>query len=113
MPFASAISEHPLATHATGEVVGRALELVGPQPDIACLFVTVIPAFMFVDAVALVTLWRLDASRLSAFDAAAAAEARATDLLNGVDLVGVHVGRHSGIDFINDYALKLTGWTRD
>ena len=92
---------------AVAIAVLRIVDIVAPSA------LAVIPAFMFVDAVALVTLWRLDASRLSAFDAAAAAEARATDLLNGVDLVGVHVGRHSGIDFINDYALKLTGWTRD
>ncbi|MCU1351777.1 MAG: hypothetical protein JWM05_986, partial [Acidimicrobiales bacterium] len=40
MPFASALSEHPLATHATGEVVGQVLEQLGPRPDIAVLFVT-------------------------------------------------------------------------
>ncbi|MCU1455526.1 MAG: hypothetical protein JWN46_3672 [Acidimicrobiales bacterium] len=40
MPFASSLSEHPLATHATGEVVGQILEQLGPQPDVALLFVT-------------------------------------------------------------------------
>ncbi len=38
--FGAAISEHPLATHATGEVVGEVLEAVGTEPDLAVLFVT-------------------------------------------------------------------------
>lgn len=40
MPFAAAASEHPLATHAVGEVVGSILEQVGDAPDLAVLFVT-------------------------------------------------------------------------
>jgi len=38
--FGAALSEHPLATHATGEVVGELLETVGPDPDLAIVFVT-------------------------------------------------------------------------
>ncbi len=40
MAFASAISEHPLATQATGEVIGQVLEQLGPAPDLALLFTT-------------------------------------------------------------------------
>ena len=40
MTFGAAISEHPLATQATGEVVGQVLEQVGEKPDLAVLFVT-------------------------------------------------------------------------
>lgn len=40
MTFGAAISEHPLATQATGEVVGEVLEQVGEEPDLAVLFVT-------------------------------------------------------------------------
>ncbi|MCU1498730.1 MAG: hypothetical protein JWM47_2683 [Acidimicrobiales bacterium] len=40
MGFAAAISEHPLATHAVGEVVGQVLDQVGDAPDLAVLFVT-------------------------------------------------------------------------
>jgi len=40
MPFAVAMSEHPIATHATGEVVGHVLEALGDAPDLALLFVT-------------------------------------------------------------------------
>ncbi|MGH9080154.1 MAG: FIST signal transduction protein [Acidimicrobiales bacterium] len=35
MPFASALSEHPVATEATGEVSGAVLEALGDRPDLA------------------------------------------------------------------------------
>lgn len=38
--FAAAISEHPLITHATGEVVGQVLDVVGEAPELAIVFVT-------------------------------------------------------------------------
>jgi small ligand-binding sensory domain FIST len=38
--FSAALSEHPLATQATGEVVGQILEALGPEPDLAVIFVT-------------------------------------------------------------------------
>jgi len=40
VPFAAAVSEHPLATQATGEVVGDLLEKLPDPPDLAVLFVT-------------------------------------------------------------------------
>jgi small ligand-binding sensory domain FIST len=40
VPFASALSVHPVAAEATGDVVGRVLELVEPRPDLAVLFVS-------------------------------------------------------------------------
>ena len=40
MNFAAALSEHPLATQAVGEVVGQVLEQLGTPPDVAMLFVT-------------------------------------------------------------------------
>lgn len=40
MPFAAALSEHPLTAHAVGEVAGQVLEKLGPAPDVALLFVT-------------------------------------------------------------------------
>lgn len=40
MAFAAAMSEHPLVTHAVGEVIGQVLEQVGPSPDVAVLFAT-------------------------------------------------------------------------
>ena len=41
MPFAAALSEHPIAAHAVGEVTGQVLEALGGEPpDLAILFVT-------------------------------------------------------------------------
>lgn len=40
MPFAAAMSQHPLATHAVGEVVGEVLDRLGDEPDAAVVFVT-------------------------------------------------------------------------
>lgn len=40
MPYASALSEHPMTAQATGEVAGAVLEALGPAPDLAMLFVT-------------------------------------------------------------------------
>ncbi|WP_421120042.1 FIST N-terminal domain-containing protein [Aquihabitans daechungensis] len=40
MPFAAAMSQHPLATHAVGEVVGEVLDQLGERPDAAVVFVT-------------------------------------------------------------------------
>lgn len=40
MPFAAALSEHPLATEAVGEVVGQVLDALGDEPDLAVVFAT-------------------------------------------------------------------------
>jgi len=40
VPFAAALSEHPVPAHAVGEVAGQVLEALGPAPDLAVLFVT-------------------------------------------------------------------------
>ena len=40
MPFAAAMSEHPLTAHAVGEVAGAVLEQIGDRPDFATVFVT-------------------------------------------------------------------------
>lgn len=40
MPFASALSEHPVATEATGEVSGAVLEALGDRPDLAVILAT-------------------------------------------------------------------------
>jgi small ligand-binding sensory domain FIST len=43
MGFAAGLSEHPLPTQATGEVIGQVLDALGPAaepPDVALLFVT-------------------------------------------------------------------------
>jgi two-component system cell cycle sensor histidine kinase/response regulator CckA len=85
----------------------RTLDLASPSA------IVVIPAFMAVDALALAMFWTLDSGRLRGLNAAAEAEARVRDLLNGVDLVALGMGNDSRIELINDFTLKLTGWTRE
>ncbi|HEX7543862.1 MAG TPA: PAS domain S-box protein [Candidatus Limnocylindrales bacterium] len=88
-------------------VTARSLDLTSPAG------IVVVPVFVFIDAIALAMLWRLDSGRLEAIRSAASAEARVGDLLDGVDLIGVHVDRDSRVDFINEFALRLTGWRRE
>ena len=40
MPFASALSEHPVTTQATGEVTGAVLESIGERPDLVVVTTT-------------------------------------------------------------------------
>ncbi len=40
MPFASALSEHPVTTQATGEVTGAVLESIGDRPDLVVVTTT-------------------------------------------------------------------------
>lgn len=40
MPFASAVSEHPIASLATGEVAGALLEAIGERPDLVMIMAT-------------------------------------------------------------------------
>ncbi len=40
MPFAAALSEHPVTAHAVGEAAGAVLEALGERPDLVTLFVT-------------------------------------------------------------------------
>jgi small ligand-binding sensory domain FIST len=51
MPFASALSEHPLTAHAVGEVIGSVLEQIGERPDFAFMVVTPPHAGALEDAV--------------------------------------------------------------
>jgi small ligand-binding sensory domain FIST len=40
VPFAAALSQHPLTAYAVGEATGQVLEQLGPHPDLAVVFVT-------------------------------------------------------------------------
>src|SRR3954452_2574283 len=54
MPFASALSEHPVTAHAVGEVAGEVLEKLGSGADLAVLFLTPPHAGALEDAAAAV-----------------------------------------------------------
>ena len=92
--------------------VGVTIAVINAYDSVEGTALVVIPCFAIVDALALALLWRLDTSRLKALQAAAEAEVRVRELLDNVDLVGVHVNPESQIDYINEFALRLTGWTR-
>ena len=40
MPFAAELSAHPVSAQALGEAVGQILDTLGPEPDLAVLFIT-------------------------------------------------------------------------
>lgn len=52
MPFAAALSEHPVAAVATGEVAGELLDRLGPSPDLVVAFVSGHHRAAFADVVA-------------------------------------------------------------
>jgi small ligand-binding sensory domain FIST len=54
MPFASALSVHPVTATAVGEAAGQVLERLGPNPDLVALFVTPHHAGALEDAAAAV-----------------------------------------------------------
>ena len=54
VPFAAAMSEHPVTAHAVGEAAGEVLERVGERPDLALLFVTAPHAGALEDAAGVV-----------------------------------------------------------
>jgi small ligand-binding sensory domain FIST len=55
MPFASAMSEHPVTSQAIGEVVGAVLETLGDRPDLVVISVTRPHAGALDDIVATIT----------------------------------------------------------
>jgi small ligand-binding sensory domain FIST len=52
MPFAAALSEHPVPAFATGEVCGQVLDRVGRNPDLVVVFTTLAHAGALEDIVA-------------------------------------------------------------
>lgn len=51
MPYAAALSEHPDAASATGEVAGALLDALGPAPDLVLVFASVAHREVFGDVV--------------------------------------------------------------
>jgi two-component system, cell cycle sensor histidine kinase and response regulator CckA len=73
----------------------------------------VVSTFAAVNALALAMIWRFDTHQNRALAQMSEAEARVRDMLEGVELFGVHVSAEGRVDFINGFALSMTGWTRD
>ncbi|GAC1592920.1 MAG: FIST C-terminal domain-containing protein [Acidimicrobiales bacterium] len=51
MPFAAALSEHPVTAFAVGEACGQVLEAIGGHPDVVAVFVTLAHAGALEDTV--------------------------------------------------------------
>ena len=51
MPFAAALSEHPITAYAVGEACGEVLEQIGPHPDLVLVFTTLAHAGALEDVV--------------------------------------------------------------
>ena len=103
----------PYAAAWLASSAGVTIALLKMIDDMKPSGIVVVPAFMFIDALALALLWYSDDRRSRALKAADEAETRMRDLLDGVELVGLHIDQSGRIDFINDFALRLTGWSRD
>ena len=54
MPFAAALSEHPITAYAVGEVCGQVLERIGTNPDVVIVFTTLAHAGALEDTMAAV-----------------------------------------------------------
>jgi small ligand-binding sensory domain FIST len=99
MSFGAALSEHPIAVHATGEAVGSVLEQIGDEPDLAMLFVTGAHVGAFEDIARAVR----DTLRPSAFVGTTAVSviggAREVEEQPALALWAGHVGRADAVSF--------------
>ncbi|MEZ5137831.1 MAG: hypothetical protein R2711_03375 [Acidimicrobiales bacterium] len=92
MAFAAAISEHPLATHAIGEVIGQVLERLGPEPDAALLFATAPFAGAFEDLAAAVHATLSPGKRVGATAASVIGGGREVEGEAAISLFAANVG---------------------
>jgi small ligand-binding sensory domain FIST len=113
MPFASALSEHPITAQAVGEVAGHVLEALGRGPDLAAVFLTPPHAGALEDAAAAVRAILEPRTLLGCAAVAVAGHSRevehdpAVTLWAGTvgDLVPVRLGAARG-----SLGPEITGW---
>ena len=92
VPFASALSEHPLTAQAVGEVAGQVLEQLGRNPDLAVLFITPPHGGALEDAAAAVRAILEPRILLGCAAVAVAGSGREVEYEPGVSLWAGHVG---------------------
>jgi small ligand-binding sensory domain FIST len=95
MPFAAGLSEHPIPTQATGEVVGQVLDGLGPEvrpPDLALLFVTAPHAGAIEDIAAAVRTTLRPGTLLGCTDESVVGGAREVEQRPAVALWAGHTG---------------------
>ena len=100
MPFAAALSEHPIPAEAAGEALGQILEVVTPEPDLAVLFATTPMTGALEDVVGHcgVTLER----------AIAAASTNPAGLLGLADRGTIETGRRADLVALDPDTLRAT-----
>src|SRR5438874_220066 len=92
MPFAAAVSEHPITAYAVGEVTGQVLERLGPEPDLALLFVTTGHAGALEDAAAAVRTLLAPRVLLGCAAAAVVGNGQEVEFTPGVSLWAGRIG---------------------
>lgn len=91
-PFAAALSEHPVAADAAGDVLGQVLERIEPEPDVAALFVSGVHAEHFSSIAATVRTLLSPGTLVGATAASVLGGAREVEGRPAVALWAGHVG---------------------
>lgn len=114
MPFASGLSEHPDAAIAVGEVTGRILEVLGPAPDLALLFVTGAHVDRLRDVVDAVHTLLAPGTLLGAAAVSVVGTEREVEEVPGIALWAGDVGRvvplRLDVERIAEDELGISGW---
>ena len=113
MPYASALSEHPITAQAVGEVAGEVLEHLGRRPDLAMLFLTPHHGGALEDAAAAVRAILEPATLLGCAAVAVAGVGREVEDGPAVTLWAGRMGTIAPIALgaeIGSLGPKLTGW---
>jgi small ligand-binding sensory domain FIST len=120
MPFASALSEHPLTAQAVGEVAGRVLETLGRRPDLAMIFLTPPHGGALEDAAAAVRSILEPRTLLGCAAVAVAGSGREVEFEPGVSLWAGKFGEHGDqvvpvrlTEEMGAFGPEITGWPDD
>jgi small ligand-binding sensory domain FIST len=118
VPFAAAISQHPLATHAVGEAVGQILDQIGEAPDAVVVFVTAPFAGATEDIVAAIRATLRPGAVVGATAASVLAGTTEVEGAAAIALFAMRLGprrRHASIGVARtvtfDVAEVADGWT--
>ena len=115
MPFAAALSEHPITASAVGEVAGEVLEAVGVAPDLALLFVTPPHAGALEDAAAAVRSVLSPSVLVGCAAVSVVGNGREVEEQPGVSLWAGHVGPVEPVQLVTERDLlgddvTVGGW---
>ena len=109
MPFAAAVSEHPVTAYAIGEATGQVLEQLGDRPDLAILFVSAGHAGALEDAAAAVRTLLAPRVLLGCAAAAIVGNGQEVEFAPGVTLWAGRVGQVAPLRLAAEKG-KIIGW---